>query len=56
MPQQHYQAQCQWCGKTDGSKYVGLANGAPPNRAPNMPGKCQSSLTGKHAPKWIPAF
>ena len=22
----------------------------------NMPGKCQSSLTGKHAPKWIPAF
>ena len=40
---------------TDGSKYVGPANGAPPNRAPNMPGKCQSSLTGKHAPKWIPA-
>ena len=56
MPQKHYQAQCRWCGKTDGSKVVGPANGAPPNRSPVMLGKCPGNLTGKHAPTWIPAF
>ncbi len=43
-------AVCQFCGK-QGSRQT-TANGRKPAFTPTIPGKCPSSLNGKHSPKW----
>lgn len=53
MATTYYKARCQYCGKL-GSTASGTSTGGTPNSTPHVPGKCPSSPTGNHAPKWEP--
>lgn len=48
----YYKPRCQYCGKLGTSRCTGTPTGGTPNSTPNVQGKCPSSPTGKHAPKW----
>lgn len=50
----YYRARCQYCGKLGGNIAPGTPTGGTPQLAPTVQGKCPSSPTGKHAPKWEP--
>lgn len=52
MARQYYKPVCQYCGKVGGQRSTGTAQGGTPNAQPNIQGKCPSSPTGRHAPRW----
>ena len=45
MASKRFKPVCQYCGKVGGGT---------PNETPSILGKCPSSPTGKHAPRWEP--
>lgn len=49
---QRFKPVCQFCGKVGGARAAGTSTGGTPNMTPTVSGKCPSSPTGKHAPRW----
>ena len=43
---------CQYCGKVGKNRAPGTPSGGTPNQTPVVQGKCPSSPTGQHAPRW----
>lgn len=52
MARIYFKPVCQYCGKVGTMRYAGTPTGGTPNVTPNVQGKCPSSPTGKHAPRW----
>ncbi len=52
MASQRFKPVCQYCGKVGGGRAMGTPTGGTPNQTPSVLGKCPSSPTGKHAPRW----
>jgi hypothetical protein len=51
MPTTWWKATCQDCGKQGNSGMSPNLN--PPPGRPEVPGKCEASVTGKHRPIWV---